>query len=106
MCENKLVYSTNTELLQESSIKGIKQIMNKDQKLEIYKETKNRSGKVVIIIKGFIGKKDDLKNLEKYLKRKCGSGGTVKNGEIIIQGDIKEKVISILEKEGYYIKNR
>ena len=106
MCKNKLVYSTNHELLKEHPIKEIKQIMNKDQKLKIYKETKNRSGKIVIIIKGFIGGKDDLKNLGKILKSKCGSGGTVKNGEIIIQGDIKEKVISILEKEGYYIKYR
>ena len=106
MCENKLVYSTNKELLQENSIKEIKQIMNKDQKLEIYKETKNRSGKIVTIIKGFMGEKDNLKNLGKYLKSKCGSGGTIKNGEIIIQGDIKEKVISILEKEGYCIKNK
>ena len=65
---------------------------------------RHRAGKVVVIIKGFVGNNKDLKNLSKMLKTKCGVGGTAKNGEIIIQGDIREKVVDILDKEGYNYK--
>ena len=59
---------------------------------------------MVNIIKNFIGSEDDLKHLGKLLKLKCGTGGSVKNGEIIIQGDLRTKIIEILTKEGYKIK--
>lgn len=105
MSKNKLVYSTNPDILKEDPL-YIKKLPNKKQTLKIYKEKKGRSGKTVIIITGFIGLKEDLKTLSKFLKTKCGVGGTVKEKDIIIQGDIQEKIISILKKEGYNIQKR
>jgi translation initiation factor 1 len=65
---------------------------------------KHRAGKVAVILKGFVGNTDDLKALSKILKTRCGVGGSTKNGEIIIQGDIRDKIIDILAKEGYNYK--
>ena len=62
---------------------------------------KHRAGKIAVIIKEFIGTTHDLKALGRLLKTKCGVGGSVKNGEIIIQGNVRDKVIEILGKEGY-----
>ena len=58
----------------------------------------------IVIIKNFVGTTDDLKKLGKLLKTKCGVGGSAKNSEIIIQGNVREKVMEILEKEGYNYK--
>ena len=75
-----------------------------DQKLEVWIDKKHRAGKTCVLIKGFVGKKDDLKSLSKILKQKCGVGGSVKDGEIIIQGNVRDKIIDILNNEGYQTK--
>lgn len=71
------------------------------QKLRVQIDRKNRGGKVVTLITDFVGTKDDLKGLEKMLKSKCGVGGSSKDGEIIIQGEFRERIVDLLKKEGY-----
>tara|TARA_B100000315_G_scaffold142432_1_gene131473 strand:+ start:137 stop:475 length:339 start_codon:yes stop_codon:yes gene_type:complete len=98
-----VMYSTDPNFKYEYGENKLETIPNKDQMLKIYID-KYRSGKIAIIIKEFVGTTDDLKNLGKVLKTKCGVGGSVKNGELIIQGNIREKLIEILDKEGYRYK--
>lgn len=74
------------------------------QDLRVLRDSKGRGGKTVTLVKGFIGKVSDLEALGKLLKNRCGIGGSVKEGEIILQGDVREKVCDILTKEGYRFK--
>ncbi|UZH55189.1 translation initiation factor [Salinimicrobium tongyeongense] len=76
----------------------------KDQLLEAHYSSKGRAGKKVTVVKGFIGTQEDLNALGKDLKKKCGVGGSVKDGEIIIQGDVRDKVMSYLRELGYKVK--
>ena len=76
----------------------------KDQQLEAHFSNKGRGGKTVTIISGFQGEESELKALAKLLKTKCGVGGSVKDGDIIIQGNYRDKIMSILQKEGYQVK--
>jgi translation initiation factor 1 len=76
------------------------------QQLYVSLDRSNRAGKQVTLVQGFVGKTADLEVLTKLLKNKCGVGGSAKDGEIIIQGDVREKVIVVLEKEGYKYKRK
>lgn len=97
-----IVYSTNPEFQYLTDEKEENETLHKEsQKLRVSIEKHHRGGKTVTLVKNFIGNNDDLKELGRILKTKCGVGGSVKDGEIIIQGEFKEKVIEILKKEGY-----
>lgn len=75
-----------------------------DQYLEAHFSNKGRGGKTVTVITGYQGSTSDLKNLAKLLKTKCSVGGSIKDGEIIIQGNFRDKIIKILTAEGYHVK--
>lgn len=97
-----MVYSTNPDFTFETEEQSEPDtVPPASQKLRVGIERKNRGGKVVTVVKGFTGTTDDLNVLGKLLKTRCGVGGSVKDGEILIQGELKEKVTAILLKEGY-----
>ena len=98
-----MIYSTNPNFEFEYDNEEMDTIANNQQNLKVCID-KHRAGKIAVIIKGFVGNTDDLKALSKILKARCGVGGSTKNGEIIIQGDIRDKVMDILTKEGYNYK--
>ncbi len=95
------VYSTDPGFRFEEVNMNVETLQPSQQKLRIRLETKHRAGKAVTLIEGFIGKEDDLIELGKKLKSFCGTGGSAKDGEIIVQGDQKDKVLSWLVKNGY-----
>lgn len=97
------VYSTNENFSPEKEEDG-PAINAPDQQLEAHLEKKGRGGKVVVIIKGFKGSEDALKDLAKQLKNHCGVGGSSKNGEIIIQGNVRDKLMDFLHKKSYKVK--
>lgn len=99
------VYSTNPNFSYEyDKDETTETLPNEKQLLYISLDSKLRKGKVVTLISNYIGKTEDLEQLSKWLKTKCGVGGTAKDGEIIIQGDFKLKIKELLEKEHYKIK--
>jgi translation initiation factor 1 len=95
------VYSTDPTFKFEEDRRTIETLSPAQQKLKIKLDTKHRAGKAVTLIEGFIGKTEDLEDLGKKLKSFCGTGGSAKEGEIIIQGDQRDKVLQWLNKNGY-----
>lgn len=102
-----VVYSTGENFnYDEGEPDAEKTLPPQKQKLIISLDKKQRKGKTVSLITGFIGRQEDLEDLGKELKKKCGTGGSAKDGEIIIQGDFRKRLAEILEKEGYTFKLR
>ena len=97
-----VVYSTNPDYQYENiGEEEVETLPKNQQKLRVSMEKKGRGGKTVTLIRGFVGTEDDLKELGKLLKTKCGVGGSAKDEEIIIQGDFKQRIIDLLKAEGY-----
>lgn len=101
-----IVYSTNPDFeYQYNQDQEQDTLHPSKQKLKVYLDTKaKKKGKQATLISGFIGSEDDLKDLGKLLKKKCAVGGSVKDREILIQGDFRDKIIQILSNEGYNAK--
>jgi len=100
-----VVYSTNPNFNYFEHVPGLQTTLPpEEQSLLVRIERKGRGGKVVTIVEGFVGSNNDLKELAKMLKNKCGVGGSQKDGEIIIQGDMKDKVYQILLENKYEAK--
>lgn len=99
---NGFVFSTNPDFRFEEEASAPQETLAvNQQKLRIKLETKHRGGKAVTLVSGFVGKEEDLEELGKKLKNFCGTGGSAKDGEIIIQGDQRDKVLQWLLKNGY-----
>lgn len=102
-----VVYSSNPDFQYEGEKdEAVETPEPGQQKLYVSLDRKNRKGKVVTLVEGFIGNEDDFKELGKDLKSKCGSGGTAKDGEIIVQGDFRDRVIKMLKDKGYIVKQK
>lgn len=105
--KQKGFYSTNPDFQFDDDLSEEEETLPKaQQKLYVSIDRKQRGGKEVTLVEGFIGSEDDLKELGKTLKSKCGVGGSAKDGEILIQGKLKDKVFDLLIAEGYSVKKK
>lgn len=97
-----VVYSTNPDFeYSDNSLEEVETLPKNQQKLRLNMERAGRGGKTVTLVKGFVGSDEDINALCKLLKQKCGVGGSVKDGVIIIQGDHRQRLVEILKKENY-----
>ena len=100
-----VVYSTNPDFAYEYAGEAEPETLAPErQNLRVVTDTKQRKGKTVTLVQGFVGTSDDLDALARLLKNKCGTGGSAKDGEILIQGDVREKVLTLLRTAGYRAK--
>lgn len=100
-----IVYSTNPNFsYQDDAPEEQNTLAPAQQQLKVKLDTKQRAGKTVTVVEGFTGKTEDLEKLGKELKTKCGTGGSVKDGQVLIQGDYREKVVKWLQDWGYKAK--
>ncbi len=97
-----MVYSTNPDFTYDcGEEQEAETLAPEKQNLRVWRDTKGRAGKVATVVKGFVGSTDDLQSLGRALKQGCGVGGSVKEGEIIIQGDHRDRVTTLLIQKGY-----
>lgn len=97
-----IVYSTNPDFAYTTDEKEENETLPKQQqKLRVSIEKNHRGGKTVTVVKNFVGSENDAKELGRLLKTRCGVGGSVKDSEILVQGEFREKIIELLKKEGY-----
>lgn len=100
-----MVYSTNPDFEYNAhDVAEVESVAPSKQDLRVWLDRKQRGGKVATLVRGFVGTEDELKELAKMLKSKCGVGGAAKDGEIIIQGEQRDKVVDLLTKAGYKAK--
>ena len=101
-----IVYSTNPDFgyQGEENITPSETLSAGKQRIVVSIDRKHRAGKQVTLVTGFVGKEEDLALLTRTLKSKCGVGGSVKDGEIIIQGDFRDRIVTILQSLGYKAK--
>ncbi len=100
-----VVYSTDPDFRYTTDEQPeIQTLPPAQQQLRVWLDRKQRAGKVVTLVRGFVGSADDLKALASLLKSRCGVGGSAKDGEIIIQGDFRDRIVEILLHEGYKAK--
>lgn len=100
------VYSTDPDFSFVEEQRMAETVPPAQQKLKVRLDTKHRAGKAVTLVEGFTGKEEDLEELGKKLKSFCGTGGSAKDGEIIVQGDQREKVLQWLLKNGYKLTRK
>ena len=102
-----VVYSTNPDFSFDHEEDEAEETLDpNEQLLYVSIDRKQRGGKEVTLVEGFVGLEEDLKDLGKFLKSKCGVGGTAKDGDIIVQGKFKDKVAELLEGKGYKVKKK
>ena len=100
-----MVFSTNPDYKYETEDEPEAELLPPaQQRLRVWLDRKQRGGKTVTLVKGFVGPEEDLADLGRMLKTKCGVGGSAKDGEIIIQGDHRDRVVELLTKAGYGCK--
>ncbi|MBL7708934.1 MAG: translation initiation factor [Chitinophagaceae bacterium] len=100
------VFSTDPNFKFEEEQDNTATLPAAQQKLKIRLDTKHRAGKAVTLVEGFVGTDDDLQELGKKLKSFCGTGGSAKDGEIIVQGDQRDKVLQWLQRNGYKLSKK
>ncbi|HQQ97937.1 MAG TPA: translation initiation factor [Cyclobacteriaceae bacterium] len=100
-----VVFSTDPDFaFQQRAEPDSETLPPQQQRLTVFLDKSGRAGKQMSVVSGFVGKADDLETLAKTLKTKCGVGGSCKDGEILIQGDVRDKLVQLLTQSGYKAK--
>ena len=96
-----VVYSTSSDFEYDDEQEEAETLPPQEQRVKVRTEKKGRKGKTAVVVDGFVGSDQDLKDLAKELKSACGTGGSAKEGQIIIQGEMRSKIVELLKEKGY-----